>query len=175
VLLQGGSLGRGGGEDEPAVAARPGDRRQRQLGAVQPLDVALGQRHAHERPGAVVRPGVVLAAKEVRVAAIQLADQGAAVAAPVVEHADLAIVSASDHDDRLDAEGRRLVIARLSDLRLVADIHPRGGKDAVQLVLEHVPVPVDAGVHLPVTHEVVGLPQSGATHSDPPRVGRTLT
>src|SRR5262249_13675884 len=85
---------------------------------------------------AAVRPGVVEAVQAPGVALGHTADQRTAMPATVVEDPPDAVVAAPEHQWPVaDVAGPE--VARLGDLRLVADVEPAAVEDRAHLVAEH--------------------------------------
>src|SRR5687767_13102071 len=115
-----------------------------------PLDVvdlsrpkAAAQGDAGERSVVAVDPAVILAAEELGAPILVLANRRAAVGAAVDEAVDLPVLVAAD-DDRDAADIGGLVVAGLGNLGGVADVHPGGIEDALELSLEDLFVRVQA-------------------------------
>jgi hypothetical protein len=121
------------GEDEAPIDVDPRRARESTLrGSDDRTRVAFGQREAAEASVGVVGPAVIGAHELARGAGRDLAHLGAAMGAPVDQHAHRA-VGVPRHDDRLAAHPRGEEIARVPDLALVAEHQPRAAEDPVEL------------------------------------------
>ena len=108
------------------------DRPQRQLGLV---DAELAARVEHQRAVELVGPAVIGADQAVGVALLGLADARAAMAADIVEGADLA-VAVAHHDDRFGAHLVGEEVARPGHLEGVAGEQPMAVKNPCQIGVE---------------------------------------
>ena len=144
------------GEDEATVArhVRRGDKAE--LFAVEVVGLAVALAHGHRMQAAigVEGPAVIGAAKALAgIALLHVANDGAAMAAAVVQHAHLAIGMAHA-DDRLAPNESGEEVPRLRDLAIVADIDPGPLEDALHLQLEHLGVDEDPPVYPVVQNEI---------------------
>ncbi len=125
------------GEHEAPVAVDLGRREQAHARAVESRAIAILAGQAVERSGAAVRPRVVEAVHAPGVALGNAADQRPAMPATVVEDPLDAVVAVPEHQ-RPVADVAGPEVARLRDLRLVADVEPAAIEDRAHLVAEHV-------------------------------------
>src|SRR4029079_14452894 len=123
------------GKVEILVVLKPRDRRQTLALLVVARRIGVVARNTLDRSVGVVGPAVIDALELPGVALALAANQRAAMAADVEQRADLALaVAAEDHRAAGDRAGAE--VARIFDLRGVADIDPALVEDGAVLVLE---------------------------------------
>jgi hypothetical protein len=108
-------------------------RKQPELGAV---DLELALRRRDQLAVEIVGPAVIGADELAGMAMLVVADARAAMAAEIVEGADLAVLAAH-HDDHLRADPPGEVVAALWDRAGVAGEQPAAVEDVAQVRLEH--------------------------------------
>src|SRR6185312_6006815 len=96
--------------------------------------------------GILVRPAVIPAPEMLLVAALDLADQRAAVTAAIHQDANDAVFP-SNQDDRLASHRPQNEIAGLGDFALMAHVEPRRVKDLLELLLENFGLRVNVAVN----------------------------
>ena len=145
-------------EDEAAMVVDVANRRQalRGLAAVEcGIPVAVGQRQGGLGAVCAEAPGMIRATEEAAgVAAGFRGDAGALVGTAVVQDMDR-MVFVADHQHGLGADGGAEIVARVRDLRVMADIDPGVGEQPLHLQGEDFGVGVDVAVHF-------GVPDQGA-------------
>jgi hypothetical protein len=92
-----------------------------------------------------IDPAMILAGERTAIAAFELAQQVAAMTAPVRQNVNAVIVPRQD--DRLDADRPADEVSALGKLRLVSDIDLSLPKDAIHLEIEDRRVGVEPAVH----------------------------
>src|SRR5260370_1408978 len=164
-------------EDEAEIIVHVTSRRDaaRRLAAGEAGAVISGlQRNAGQAAVEAEGPGVIGAAEEpVRVAAGLAGDPCPFVRTAIVEDLN-AILRVADHDDRLRADRRGVVVADLRHLALVADIDPGIGEEMLHLELEKLLIEIEIAMDFGLTHERGdGLPVAAilADHAPFPLTG----
>ena len=95
---------------------------------------------------------------------LALADEVAAMAAPVEQDTDLAVVL-TDHDDRLQADLTAHKVAGLRDFALVTDIDPDLVPDGLELACEQVRIAIEAAVQMRAVDQLLdGDTRAGGRH-----------
>jgi hypothetical protein len=129
-------------------------------GAVEVAE-GLGVRHPGQAAAQVVAPGVVRAGHaDAAVAARPIDHPRGAVAANVVEGADLVVVAAH-HDQALAEEVEGVEVPRLGNVRQVADDLPAGAEHRRLLRLEEICVVIDPAGQAEVGEVRVGVRVQG--------------
>ena len=145
------------GEDEAAIIFYIPHRRDAFDGDAlfQPgVLVALAQRDREQRAVGLERPGMIWTAEEFPgVAAGVDGDARALVRAAVVEDVHHA-VAVADHQDRLLADRRAIIIACVGHLAVVTDINPRVGEQMLHLQVENFLVDVNVAMDLGFAHQL---------------------
>ena len=148
MLVEARPLRRQAREHEAAIDADAGEaaHAERRIGEIEILAVAARHRHRVEVAVGLERPAVIAAAEELRVALLLVADDGAAVAAAVVDDVDLAVGVPRQHNRMLaDAGGDE--VAGLRHQAFVADIDPGPAEDLVHLQVEHFGIEIERAVN----------------------------
>src|SRR6185312_1059280 len=114
--------------------------------------IASLHRNAAQRAVGAVGPAVIAAAEEADIALAIAHHFGAAMAAAIMEHIDLAVAVPAYHH-RLSADGCGDIIARVLHLALMPDPYPGAAEDALHLNLEK------GGIDIDVAMNAVGLDQ----------------
>ena len=122
-------------EDEAAVGVDMGRGEEAEVGLVEPLGVACLVGDADEFTTTVEGPSVVEALEYLAVALVVAADEGAAVAAGVVEDAYLAVAGA-DEEEGASAHLATAVVAGVGDLGLVTEVEPAAVEEALAFQLQ---------------------------------------
>ena len=153
-------------EDEAVVALELRDLAKAKLAHVEIALVELvDPGDADEVPADVVRPPVVRAHEGLGVAFVGSAHRVAAVHARVQEAPDAAVLL-PDREDVVEPHGRLDEVARLGDLRLVAEELPRSAEDELHLGIEDVGIAEDPAVDLTTLdrHETLDVERFGDRH-----------
>src|SRR5699024_6896443 len=119
------------------------------------IAVPILERDSHQVTGVRVGPAVVCAAEEVGVPLLAQAHLRAAVAAPVEEGTNGAVVPSPGDEDRLPADPGLLEVARLGQLALMGEIDPRPVEDVLDLLAEDLGVPIDRAMNSPLVRNEI--------------------
>src|SRR5262249_12479861 len=124
-------------EPEVAVTFEPRHRDEAHLRLVEARRIGLLARHVAQRTVQLIGPAVIHAVEIARIAFALAAHHGAAVAARVDQAADRAVAVAAE-DDRPAGRPAGAEIARVLELRRMADIDPATVEQRALLALEDV-------------------------------------
>ena len=149
-------------EDEAAIGGDAGHAGELERGAAEivALGPGLPVGHAQERAVVAVGPAVIGAAEGAGVAALLLADHGAAVAAAVDEDVDGALgVAGGDNGEAGHAGGRE--VPGVAQLALMGDVEPGAAEDALHFQFEDGGVAVEAAVGAVLAGQMGDVPGAG--------------
>jgi len=124
-------------EMQTAIAVDPRRSLEAERTTVEAVGVGRLVRYPDQLAISVEGPAMVEALKRLTVPSILPADQRSAMGAGVKENANVAITSANEEDGTA-GDGAPAVVARLLDLRLVANVQPAAIEDTLALEVEHI-------------------------------------